>query len=82
MVYCVSNTNSTLGTTGTCMSTIITKHYIIMTLQVVPLPLTECDALRQAFLDHGQSVGIQLNEVPRDTPISEVSTCRAFWRVI
>ena len=36
---------------------------------------TESDALRQAFLDHGQSVGIQFSEVPRDTPIAEVRTC-------
>ena len=40
--------------------------------QVIPLPETESGALRQAFLDHGQSVGIQLSEVPRDTPITEV----------
>ena len=42
--------------------------------QVIPLPETESGALRQAFLDHGQSVGIQLSEVPRDTPITEVGT--------
>ena len=39
------------------------------------MPETESDALRQAFLDHGQSVGIQFSEVPRDTPIAEVCTC-------
>ena len=42
--------------------------------QVIPLSETESGALRQAFLDHGQSVGIQLSEVPRDTSITEVST--------
>ena len=40
--------------------------------QVIPLPETESGVLRQAFLDHGQSLGIQLSEVLRDTPITEV----------
>ena len=42
--------------------------------QVIPLPETESAALRQAFIDHGQTVGIQLSDVPRDTPITEVRT--------
>ena len=47
--------------------------------QVIPLPETESGALRQAFLDHGQGIGIQLSEVPRDTHITEVGTVSFFF---
>ncbi len=30
-------------------------------------------ALRQAFIDHGKTMGFQMNEVPSETPINEVS---------
>jgi hypothetical protein len=31
-------------------------------------PETESGAPRQAFLDHGRSIGIKLSDVPQDTP--------------
>ena len=50
----------------------IPLHRNYITYLCILLPDTDSDALRQAFLDHGQSVSIQLHEVPRDTPITEV----------
>lgn len=40
---------------------------------MVPIPQTPSDALQQAFIDHGRGVGVELSEVPRDAPLSEVN---------
>ncbi len=41
------------------------------------------DALRQAFIDYGRSMGVWLETVPRETPPSEVThshhSCTMFY---
>ncbi len=41
-------------------------------LQVVPVPVTPSDALRQAFKEHGRGQGLELVEVDREQPLAEV----------
>ena len=43
-------------------------------IQIVPVPEIPSDALRQAFIDHGRSMGVELETVPRETPVAEVNT--------
>ncbi|XP_064384041.1 CWF19-like protein 1 [Halichondria panicea] len=40
-------------------------------LQVIPVTKIPSDALRQAFIDYGWSMGVWLETVPRETPPSE-----------
>ncbi len=37
------------------------------------MPKIPSDALRQAFIDHGQSMGVGLEPVARETPLTEVA---------
>ncbi|XP_064384040.1 CWF19-like protein 1 [Halichondria panicea] len=46
-------------------------------LQVIPVTKIPSDALRQAFIDYGRSIGVWLDTVPRETPPSE--TTRTLW---
>lgn len=41
-------------------------------LQVVPVPDTSADTLRQAFIGFGEPLGLQFTELPRDLPLTEV----------
>ena len=36
------------------------------------MPHTPSDALRQAFVEHGKSLGLEFMEVARETELSEV----------
>lgn len=47
-------------------------YIVLFYVQVVPVPETPPGALRQAFIDHGKALGIQLNEMPPDVPVSKV----------
>ena len=48
--------------------------YHVISVQIVPVPKIPSDALRQAFIDHGRSMGVELETVPRETPVSEVNS--------
>jgi len=42
-------------------------------MQVVPVPKISCDVLREVFVAHGQSQGIEFTELPPGTSIVDVS---------
>ena len=50
-------------------------RHLIHLPQVIPVPKAPCDALRQAFIDHGKSQGVELSDIPRDASLSKVGMC-------
>ena len=48
------------------------KYQSVSHLQVVPLPVTDGDTLRQAFIDHGQQHKVEFAEIDRSTDLNKV----------
>ena len=46
--------------------------FLIFKIQVVPVPLCESDALRQAFIDHGKQQKLEFSEISSDVDITQV----------
>ena len=56
-------------------------RHLIHLPQVIPVPKTPSDALRQAFVDHGKSQGVELSDIPRDASLSKVGMYEHRWAV-
>ena len=63
-----------------CINTVHVSVCMVDVLTVTKIP---SDALRQAFIDYGRSMGVWLETVPRETPPSEVThthhSCTMFY---
>ena len=49
--------------------------FLVCRLQVIPVPKAPSGALRQAFIDHGKTIGLKMTEVPPEEPVSKVCRC-------
>ncbi|KAL5479933.1 hypothetical protein EMCRGX_G023536 [Ephydatia muelleri] len=50
-------------------------------LQVIPVPDTPADTLRQAFIGFGETQGLEFTELPRDVPLTQVAQVGAPYFV-
>lgn len=61
-------------------------HCLVDCVQVIPVPDTPTDTLRQAFIGFGETQGLEFTELPRDIPLTQVQFIalhngRQYWKV-